>query len=144
MYTFLFWMEHFGIWNRCILGFVKLVQIALLRSSFRPSRNNFSFLVAGDIFQENCHNFAWFNSMWRVQHVKLSSGRYVWESDPRQWSTLLQGSIIDVTGHKPTTQPCYNESLMTPGDWVLIRPVHFCCDFCQARWFVDITLGPFY
>ena len=23
--TFLFWMEHFGIWNRCILGFVKLV-----------------------------------------------------------------------------------------------------------------------
>ena len=25
MCTFLFWMEHCGIWNRCILGFVKLV-----------------------------------------------------------------------------------------------------------------------
>ena len=25
MYTFLFWMEHCGIWNRCILGFVKYV-----------------------------------------------------------------------------------------------------------------------
>ena len=25
MCTFLFWMEHSGIWNRCILGFVKLV-----------------------------------------------------------------------------------------------------------------------
>ena len=24
MYTFMFWMEHCGIWNRCILGFVKL------------------------------------------------------------------------------------------------------------------------
>ena len=24
MYTFLFWMEYCGIWNRCILGFVKL------------------------------------------------------------------------------------------------------------------------
>ena len=24
MRTFLFWMEHCGIWNRCILGFVKL------------------------------------------------------------------------------------------------------------------------
>ena len=23
--TFLFWMEHCGIWDRCILGFVKLV-----------------------------------------------------------------------------------------------------------------------
>ena len=26
MCTFLFWMEHSGIWNRCILGFVKLVH----------------------------------------------------------------------------------------------------------------------
>ena len=25
MRTFLFWMEHSGIWNRCILGFMKLV-----------------------------------------------------------------------------------------------------------------------
>ena len=25
MCTFLFWMEHYGIWSRCILGFVKLV-----------------------------------------------------------------------------------------------------------------------
>ena len=25
MCTFLFWMEHCGIWNRCILGFVKLI-----------------------------------------------------------------------------------------------------------------------
>ena len=25
MCTFLFWMEHFGIWNRCMLGFVKSV-----------------------------------------------------------------------------------------------------------------------
>ena len=25
MSTFLFWMEHCGIWNRCILGFEKLV-----------------------------------------------------------------------------------------------------------------------
>ena len=25
MCTFLFWMEHCGIWNRCILGFVKMV-----------------------------------------------------------------------------------------------------------------------
>ena len=25
MCTFLFWMEHCGIWTRCILGFVKLV-----------------------------------------------------------------------------------------------------------------------
>ena len=25
MCTFLFWIEHCGIWNRCILGFVKLV-----------------------------------------------------------------------------------------------------------------------
>ena len=26
MYTFLFWMEHCGIWNRCILGFVNQVN----------------------------------------------------------------------------------------------------------------------
>ena len=26
MCTFVFWMEHRGIWNRCILGFVKLVN----------------------------------------------------------------------------------------------------------------------
>ena len=26
MCTFLFWMEHSGIWNRCILGIVKLVH----------------------------------------------------------------------------------------------------------------------
>ena len=25
MCTFLFWMEHFGIWNRCILGFMTFV-----------------------------------------------------------------------------------------------------------------------
>ena len=25
MCTFLFWMEHCGVWSRCILGFVKLV-----------------------------------------------------------------------------------------------------------------------
>ena len=29
MCTFLFWMEHCGIWNRCILGFVELVYWAL-------------------------------------------------------------------------------------------------------------------
>ena len=29
MCTFLFWMEHCGIWNRCILGFVKMVYFAL-------------------------------------------------------------------------------------------------------------------
>ena len=28
MCTFLFWMEHSGIWNRCILGFVKLVILS--------------------------------------------------------------------------------------------------------------------
>ena len=27
MCTFLFWMEHCEIWNRCILGFVKLVYL---------------------------------------------------------------------------------------------------------------------
>ena len=26
MCTFLFWMEHCGIWSRCILGFVKLIH----------------------------------------------------------------------------------------------------------------------
>ena len=30
MCTFLFWMERCGIWNRCILGFVKLVYCVLL------------------------------------------------------------------------------------------------------------------
>ena len=36
MCTFLFWMEHCGIWNRCILGFVKLVYcewMSLMKTS---------------------------------------------------------------------------------------------------------------
>ena len=33
MWTFLFWMEHCGIWNRCILGFVKLVYWVIIGSS---------------------------------------------------------------------------------------------------------------
>ena len=36
MCTFLFWMEHWGIWNRCILGFVKLVYCR---------KHNFSWLI---------------------------------------------------------------------------------------------------
>ena len=49
MCTFLFWMEHCGIWNRCILWFVKLVYYyvcapsnkvltdsAVCRSSIKP------------------------------------------------------------------------------------------------------------
>ena len=31
--TFLFWMLHCGIWNRCILGFVKLVYSSILTTS---------------------------------------------------------------------------------------------------------------
>ena len=34
MCTFLFWMEHCGTWNSCILGFVKLVYWTL-RNSFQ-------------------------------------------------------------------------------------------------------------
>ena len=30
MCTFLFWMEHCGIWNRCILGFVSLVNCSAI------------------------------------------------------------------------------------------------------------------
>ena len=29
-YSFLFWMEHCGVWDRCILGFVKLVSIGIV------------------------------------------------------------------------------------------------------------------
>ena len=38
MCTFLFWMEHCGIWNRCILGFVKLVYT---RGTFRVLHSRF-------------------------------------------------------------------------------------------------------
>ena len=45
MCTFLFWMLHCGIWNRCILGFVKLVYCtglgsfsAMLHAKFQDDR----------------------------------------------------------------------------------------------------------
>ena len=34
MCTFLFWMEHCGIWNRCILGFVKLVYCRMMMNVY--------------------------------------------------------------------------------------------------------------
>ena len=34
MYTFLFWMVHCGIWNWCIVGFVRLVYCGVLHAVF--------------------------------------------------------------------------------------------------------------
>ena len=38
MRTFLFWMQHCGIWNRCILGFVNKVNLCGYLTTMRPWR----------------------------------------------------------------------------------------------------------
>ena len=35
--TFLFWMVHRGIWNRCIVGFVRLVYDSFVRGEWHPN-----------------------------------------------------------------------------------------------------------
>ena len=51
MYTFLFWMEHCGIWSRGILGFVKLVYwSSYLKSMMSPGVVLFSWLYIERMF----------------------------------------------------------------------------------------------
>ena len=61
MYTFLFWMGHCGIWNRCIMRFVKLVyrikfhcqstwiQAVIVSTSLRATGWHYGDVIMGEI-----------------------------------------------------------------------------------------------
>ena len=45
MCTLLFWMEHRGIWNRCIMEFVKLVYWTAVNKHWRNLKWNYEYLL---------------------------------------------------------------------------------------------------
>ena len=65
MCTFLFWMVHCGIWNRCIVGFVNLVNYSLLMPS--PSRSRIHVM-------SGCRPSAWKDTA--MDEVYLDNIRY--------------------------------------------------------------------
>ena len=90
MCTFLFWMLHYGIWNTCILGFVKLVYYLM-----GPLQGVHMFLMSANHFldkqnpmqgtHEVCRNpIDWSNTMihksifcenlvWIISNARVSS-----------------------------------------------------------------------
>ena len=72
MCTFLFWMEHCGIWNRCILGYVKLVY-----SCYLPEYRSRTL-----------------KSLSNTDHSILYRSRADSRLSPSQWETSLQSNAV--------------------------------------------------
>ena len=111
MCTFLFWMEHCGIWNRCILGFVKLVYWIpmLLRQTLEKLKWKLHFQenafqdvicqVKVILFKPQCVKQSecvlWTCPHWIVSygHVHIGSAFHTSLSLPQHTSLLIELSL---------------------------------------------------
>ena len=107
MYTFLFWMVHCGIWNRCILGFFSIfkspLSAVLGQTSYRPKcirltslyRQLLLVLISADIVLPMIYMCA--NNM-----LQCNPGSILWLCPANErWRYIVTSSLshLSLAGH---------------------------------------------
>ena len=104
MCTFLFWMEHCGIWNWCILGFVNKVNWIFRRKSWVRLSYVIKPKATDLITREPCHHqpLCCHNSFGKVQTENLFWILYHSSTLKRPWLKLTGATNQHIQYHSQT------------------------------------------